>query len=125
METLTCYPKSPTYVMYRARLEGTSETDSDSLISLIEDWVKGGPALNITGWLKVDSECSVRVLSFDKEGCSSASPSPPSPSRPDLLFLIIISAGGLVTAIIISTVLIVIIVLLMRWRKRRGSKPKL
>ena len=38
-QSFSCYPESPTYVTYRARLEGTSETDSGSLISLIEDRV--------------------------------------------------------------------------------------
>ena len=132
MESFTCYPESPTYVTYRARLEGTSETDSGSLISLIEDWVRGGASINITARgganmtgpgliLTVDSECSVRVLSFDEEGCSLPSDPPPF----DLLFLIIISVGGLVAAIIIGIVLVVIIVLLTRWRKRRTSKPKM
>ena len=85
MESFTCYPESPTYVTYRARLEGTSETDSGSLISLIEDWVRGGASINITARgganmtgrgliLTVDSECSVRVLSYDKEVCSIPPP---------------------------------------------------
>ena len=60
-----CYPESPSHVTYRARLEGTSERGSDSLISLIEDWVRGGPGVIVTGVLMtVDSpslsegECS-------------------------------------------------------------------
>ena len=60
-----CYPESPSHVTYQARLEGTSERGSDSLISLIEDWVRGGPGVIVTGVLMtVDSpslsegECS-------------------------------------------------------------------
>ena len=39
-QSFICVPESSSYyVTYRARLEGTSETESGSLISLIEDWV--------------------------------------------------------------------------------------
>ena len=35
------FPESPTSVTYRARLVDTAETESGSLISLIEKWVSG------------------------------------------------------------------------------------
>ena len=65
---------------YRARLEGTSETDSDSLISLIEDWVRGGGAsVIVTGILMtVDSHCSVAISSLSEPECSPAQPVTPS-----------------------------------------------
>ena len=50
-QSFSCYPESPTYVTYRARLEGASETDSGSLISLIEDWVRGGASIIVNGVL--------------------------------------------------------------------------
>ena len=66
-----CYPESPSHVTYRARLEGTSERGSDSLISLIEDWVRGGPGVIVTGVLMtVDSHCSVAISSLSEEECS-------------------------------------------------------
>ena len=68
--SFACYPESPTYVTYRARLRGTSEADSGSLISLIEDWVSGGASVVVNGVLmKVDSECSVAISSLS-EKCS-------------------------------------------------------
>ena len=68
-----CYPESPTHVTYRARLEGTSETDSGSLISLIEVWVRGGASIIVTGVLMtVDSECSVAISSLSEGECSTA-----------------------------------------------------
>ena len=55
---------------YRARLEGTSERGSDSLISLIEDWVRGGPGVIVTGVLMtVDSHCSVAISSLSEGEC--------------------------------------------------------
>ena len=69
--SFACYPKSPTHVTYRARLEGTSETDSGSLISLIKDWVSGGAGIIVTGVLMtVDSECSVAISSITERECS-------------------------------------------------------
>ena len=73
--SFVCYPESPEHVTYRARLEGTSETDSGSLISLIEDWVSGGAGIIVTGVLMtVDSECSVAISSITERECSSTQP---------------------------------------------------
>ena len=75
-QSFSCYEESPTFVTYRARLEGTSETESDSLISLIEDWVRGGGAsVIVTGILMtVDSHCSVAISSFSEPECSKPTP---------------------------------------------------
>ena len=73
--SFACYPESPTYVTYRARLEGTSETDSGSLISLIEDWVRGGVSIIVTGVLMtVDSDCSVAISSLNEGECFEVLP---------------------------------------------------
>ena len=76
---LLCYPESPAFLTYRARLEGTSETDSGSLTSLIEEWVTGGGAnVTVTGILMtVDSHCSVAISSLSQPECS-----PPSNTEP-------------------------------------------
>ena len=39
-EFFFCYPESPSFLTYRARLKGTSETDRGSLVLLIEAWVR-------------------------------------------------------------------------------------
>ena len=73
--SFACYPESPAHVTYRARLEGTSETDSGSLISLIDDWVSGVAGIIVTGVLMtVDSECSVAISSITERECSSTQP---------------------------------------------------
>ena len=70
--SFACYSESPASVTYRARLEGTSETDSGLPISLIEEWVSGGASVIVTGDLmKVDSECSVDILSLGEGECSA------------------------------------------------------
>ena len=69
-----CYPESPSFLTYRARLEGTWETDSDSFISLIEEWVRGGVSVIVTGALMtVDSRCLVAISSPDQPECSPLS----------------------------------------------------
>ena len=66
-----CYPESPSHVTYRARLEGTSERESGSLISLIEEWVRGGANVIVTGVLMtVDPDCSVAISSLSEGDCS-------------------------------------------------------
>ena len=73
-----CYSESPSFLTYRARLEGTWETDSDSLISLIEEWVRSGVNVIVTGALMtVDSHCSVAISSPDQPECSPPSNTPP------------------------------------------------
>ena len=82
-QSFACYDESPKHVTYRARLEGTSETDSGSLISLIEQWVRGGASIIVTGVLMtVDSECSVAISSLSEGECSPTQPpdTDPTPS---------------------------------------------
>ena len=65
-----CYPESPSHVTYRTRLEGTSERESGSLISLIEEWVRGGASVIVTGVLMtVDPDCSVAISSLSEGEC--------------------------------------------------------
>ena len=85
MQSFACFPESPSHVTYRARLQGTPDTDSGSLISLIECWVDDGASIVVTGLLmKVDSKCSVQISSFNEGECSEiipASTPDPTPSR--------------------------------------------
>ena len=76
--SFACFPESPTSVTYRARLLGTSETDSGSLISdLIEDWVSGGASIIVTGVLMtVDSKCSVAISSLSEGECQPHTTNP-------------------------------------------------
>ena len=71
---LVCNPKSPSFVTYRARLKGTSKTDSGSLVTVVEEWVRDGATVIVSGILmRVDSDCSVTVSDLDEGECSSTS----------------------------------------------------
>ena len=94
-QSFACFPESPTY---------TSETDSGSLISLIEEWVSGGTSIIVTGVLvTVDSECSVAISSLSEGECS-----PTQPPTTDTSTAII---GGVVAVIVIVSVAITITII--------------
>ena len=77
-QSFACFPESPTHVTFRARLGGSSETDSGSLISLLESWVSGGATIIVTGVLMtVDAECSVAISSLSEGECSMTTTQPP------------------------------------------------
>ena len=104
-QQFSCFPESPTYVTYRARLDGTSETDSGSLISLIEEWVNGGTSIIVTGVLMtVDSECSVAISSLSEGECLTS-------DNNMIIITMVVSAivGIMVIAIIVVIVATVIV----------------
>ena len=122
-QSFACFPESPTYVTYRARLEGTSETDSGSLISLIEEWVSGGTSINVTGVLMtVDSEYSVAISSLSEVECSlpvtnstTTTENSNTTAFPTLSTAII---GGIVAVILIISLTLLAMALIMNIRQR-------
>ena len=132
-QLLNCYPESPMYVTYRARLEGTSETDSGSLISLIEDWVNSGDHITVTGvLLTVDTDCPAAISSLKEEECKQPTPtasnatdsttdSTASSSNNTTSTAII---GGAVGISVIIAIVIVIIAIVTLKLKRRGDFRK-
>ena len=112
-QSFSCIPKSPTYMTYRARLEGTSETESGSLISLIEEWVSDGASIIVTGVLMtVDSECSVAISSLTEKECATDTAS--GITRPAAII------GG-VLAVILSTTIIIAIIFIKKKFKGKNS----
>ena len=108
-QSFTCFPipESSTYVTYRARLEGTSEIDSNSLISLIEEWVSGGPSINVTGvQMTVDSKCSVAISSLGEGECSPTTDSTMTTTGSTLSVRV-----GSVVAVILFIITVIIIVM--------------
>ena len=69
-QSFACYAESPNHVTFRARLEGTPERGSGSLISLIDKWVSDGAGISVTGVLMtVDPKCSVAISSLGEGEC--------------------------------------------------------
>ena len=109
-QSLVCFSKSPTYVTYRARLEGTSETDSGSLISLIEEWVSGGASIIVTGVLiTVYSKCSVAISSLSEGECSPTQPPTTDTSAASESTNSTAIIGGVVAVILIVSIVIAVV----------------
>ena len=131
---IVCSPDSPAQVTYRARLEGTSQASSSSLISLIEEWVSGEPSVTVKGaTLRVDSGCPVAISSLDEKECeqpttdsttdsSTGSDSSSSTSDNTAALVGAVVAVTVVVLIIVCTAAIVTIVcLVVRHRRKKQS----
>ena len=107
-QSFSCYEESPTHITYRARLESTSEIDSGTLISAIEEWVRGGTSLIVTGIrMTVDSDCSVAISSPDDPECS------PSPITTESATNISSFVAGVVVIVIVIIVATAALILIM------------
>ena len=112
-QLFACFSESPTYVAYRARLEGTSETDSGSLISLIEEWVSGGASIIVAGVLMtVDSECSVAISSLSEGECLTSDSSACSCSDTGA----IVAGVVVIILIIVITIIAAVVTLIVKHR---------
>ena len=83
-----CDPDSPTTVIYLARLSGTSERDSDYLISVIQDWVNDGASIRVASILMTaDTQCMIFIPSLNERECvpftETPSQTPTSDTNPD------------------------------------------
>ena len=115
-QTFACFPESPTYVNYRARLQGNSKINSSSLISLIEEWVNNGSHIVMAGVLMtVDSECSVVIPSLTERECFPTTES--TTTATDSTVTIITGGVVAVVFIIVLTVAAVVIAVALIMRK--------
>ena len=124
-QSFSCYPESPSYVTYRARLEGTYETESGHLISLIEQWVSDGAVVIVNEVLmKVDPKCSVVISDLSEEECIPINNEPgqddktQSSTLPTTIGVIVVVV---VLIIAIATTIIIIAVLVLRNRRAAYS----
>ena len=135
-----CDIDSTTTVIYLARLSGTSERDSDYLITVIQDWVNDGASIRVAGIrMTVDTKCAVSISSLDELECVPPSETPttePSPdttpepntdptssSTSDNTAAII---GGVIVAVILIiaiTVIVIAIVAMVLKSRRHGDVP--
>ena len=117
-----CYDDSPSHVTYRAKLEGTSETDSDSLISLIEEWVRGGPTISVAGVLMtVDPQCSVVISSLKEGECSTPPPTDSTEPPTNTSTVAAITGGVMAVVIVIVIAIFIAIIAAMILKSRRGN----
>ena len=131
-----CDPDSTTTVIYLARLSGTSERDSDYLITVIQDWVNDGASIIRVAGIRMtlDTKCAVSISSLDELECETPNPSSdptphPTPDQPitdpssasDNTTVIV---GGLVVAVILIiaiTVTVIAIAAMVLKSRRHGD----
>ena len=108
------------FITYRARLEGTFQTDSGYLISLIEDWVRTGPSFIVNGMLmKVNSQCSVVITSLSDRECTQTI-AHNSPSSAEASYDTPVIIGGVVAiAIALIVGVVVVLVYIVRFKTRQ------
>ena len=74
-QDLTCSMKSPSYVIYSARIKATFNTDRITLISMIEEWIDSDDmvvTIITTGIvLTINPQCPVIISSHNDEECLS------------------------------------------------------
>ena len=129
-----CYSESPDFVIYRARIEGTSKTASNVLVSLIENWVKSGNVRIIVTQvlMTVDPECAVILPSLTVyEECPQISPSSSSitptvtstqeQSQSSFDATLIIIGGSVVIILIIAITIVVLSIVCLLIVKHRNK----
>ena len=108
-----CFDPSSLYVTYRARLSGTPETDGQTLVSYLENWVSGGPSISVQSILmRIDSDCPV---TFNDAECAETPVSQSSTSTDNTAAII----GGVVAVVV--TVPVLIFALALVWRGCHGK----
>ena len=127
-----CDPDSTTTVIYLARLSGTSERDSDYLISVIQDWVNNGASIIVASILMtIDTKCMIFIPSLNERECvpftetpSTSDPTPDTSPEPntdpsessasDNTAAII---GGVVAVILIIAITVIVIAIVLKSRR--------
>ena len=124
-QLFVCYPESPSHVTYRARLEGTSKRESGSLIFLIEEWVRGGASVIVTGVLMtVDPDCSVTISSLSEGECSTSVAGDKKSDDGGNTAAIIGGVVAIVLTIAIIVAVVVIVFLVLKSRHQELSPKK-
>lgn len=104
MRSLNCLQDNPAYMIFSARMKSTSETDSGTLISLVEEWVGEGPSINVTETLMtVHSECYVVTSSLNDTICYNSVPVDPT-AEPTIIYAVAGGVAGLLAVIIVIAV---------------------
>ena len=103
-----------------------SESNSSSLISLIEERVSGGTSIFVIGVLMtVNSECSLGISSLCEKKCFSTQPPVPSMGSPTINSPAIV--GGVVAVVVALTLVIIVVILAvirMKIHRRNVSNRK-
>ena len=115
-----CFEPSSLYVTYRARLSGTPDSDSHTLVSYLEDWVSGGPTIPVQSILMtIDSNCLVVIDGFGEGECDKTPTSQSSTSTDNTAATII--GFTIVVAVLLVIIAVLIFALALLWRSHHRN----
>ena len=124
--TFQCFDKSPTAITFRGEIGSTVGANSSQVISYMEKWVATNPTIVIqSSRLSVDSDCNVKINSFNDPECRPMIPTVNDDSdniNINIGAIIGLTGGVLTTLIIAVSLVVVIVVLLVRTRKKKASR---
>ena len=113
-----CFDNSPTAVTFRGVIGVALTANSSQVISYMEQWVAMNPTIVVqSSRLSVDSDCNVKINSFNDPECGSETSTDGSANTG----AIVGGAVGGVLATLIAVSLAVIVVLLVRTCQRKAS----
>ena len=124
-EQLPCFVESSNYVTYQARLGGTPEQDSGSLVSLIDSWVSSGPTILVQGMLmRLGEDCTTTVSDLSSGVCSVFGAQTDTSECPSTNTGAIVGAVVAVAAVLIIAAIAVATLIILRSRRGKFSLQK-
>ena len=119
-EQLPCFVESSNYVTYQARLGGTPEQDSGSLVSLIDSWVSSGPTILVQGmFMKLGEDCTTTVSDLSSGVCSAEAQTNTASTTSDVALTVGIAIAAAIVVILMALVVIAIVYCSARHRRNR------
>ena len=114
-----CFDNSPTAVTFRGEIGAALTDNSSQVISYMEQWVAMNPTIVIqSSRLSVDSDCNVKINSFNDPECGSETSTDGSANTGAIVGG---AVGGVLATLIIAVSLAVIVVLLVRTCQKKAS----
>jgi len=101
--TLLCFPSSPSFITYRAFVQGNMAVPTMTLVSYIEEWLKAGAEIHVNGQLfPVQFGCPIVISSVNEIECDPYNKTIVETSKNRLFIIYIsVSIACLLTAIAI------------------------
>ena len=116
-----CFDNSPTAVTFRGEIGAALTANSSQVISYMEQWVATNPTIVIqSSRLSVDSDCNVKINSFNDPECGSET-STINDGSTNTGAIVGGAVGGVLATLIIAVSLAVIVVLLVRTCQKKAS----
>ena len=110
-----CFPESPQYITYRARIHGTMQVSASELITHLELWLVSGAIIPVMAQLLIiEPTCPVAISSMIEAECASGNGDTSSG------FTSLFTAVTVVISVILLGLLVIIVVMVVLRRRKAG-----